>query len=318
VAEAVDSQLNASGWLDVGDGHEVYWEDWGNPKAETPIVHLHGGPGGGFSDSNKGLYDPAVHRVIFHDQRGCGRSRPFAGTEHNTTADLVADIERLLEHRGAKGRVYVVGGSWGSTLALCYAIAHPERVKRMLLRSIYLARKVDNDWVNEGGPKFARPEEWERFIALVPEEKRGSGDEIMRYYAEKIRSKDEVEARRYALEWVLWEGALVSTQYDPRVLEAEAMADPNTQAVALIETHYFLNGCFVPENYILDNVDKLRDIPCDVVHGRFDLCTPASAAWDLAQAYGKNLALHWVNAGHISAEPLMLQELQTLVTEHLR
>jgi proline iminopeptidase len=309
--------VNTSGWLDVGDGHEIYWEDWGNPKAETPVVHLHGGPGGGFSDSNKALYDPAVQRVIFHDQRGAGRSRFQERLERNTTQDLVADIERLLEYLEVRGQVYVAGGSWGSTLALCYTIAYPERVKRLLLRSVFLARQFDTDWVNEGGPKFALPEEWQRLVAVVPEGKRGSGDEIMRYYAEKIRSKDAVEARRYALAWNLWEGALVSVNYDPRALEVAMTADSSMMAVALIETHYFLSGCFVPENYILDNVSKIKHIPCDVVHGRFDLCTPASAAWDLARAYGEKLVLRWVNAGHVSGDPLMWQELRELVRERL-
>jgi proline iminopeptidase len=309
--------VNANGWIDVGDGHELYWEDWGNPKAKTAVMHLHGGPGAGFSDSHKTLYDPAVHRVIFHDQRGCGRSKPFASTEHNTTQDLVADIERLREHFGLE-KVVVAGGSWGSALALAYAVAHPERVARLLLWSIYLARKADTNWIIEGGPKYQLPAEWERFIGRVPEAHRGDGDAVTKYYADKMRSKDAGVAWEFACEWNLWEGALMSVNYDPRTLEARVAADENGVAVALLETHYFLNGCFVPENYLLDNVAKLREIPCDVAQGRFDLCTPPVAAWDLARAWGEKLRLYWVNSGHYRSEPAMLQQLQTITREHLR
>jgi proline iminopeptidase len=316
-APRVQPHVNASGWLEVGDGHKVYWEDWGNAKAKTAVMHLHGGPGSGFSDSHKALYDPAQHRVIFHDQRGCGRSKPFASTEHNTTQDLVADIERLREHFGLE-RVYVAGGSWGSTLALVYAIAHPQRVKRLLLWSIYLARQSETDWVNAGGPKVFLPVEWERFIGMVPEGQRQDGTSIMRYYAGKIRSRDAEEARRYAVEWSLWEGALISLNYDPQQLEAETVESPGTTSTAVLETHYFMNGCFMPENYLLENVGKIAQIPCDVVQGRFDLCTPAVAAYDLVRAYGEKARWWPVNSGHRRSDPAMLQELRVLAAEHLR
>jgi proline iminopeptidase len=185
------------------------------------------------------------------------------------------------------------------------------------LWSIYLARQFETDWVNAGRPRYQLPAEWNRFIALVPDEFRENGTDIMRYYADKIRSSNKAEAKRYAMEWYLWEGCLVSLNYDPQLSEADAISSPNALATAMLETHYYLNGCFVPDGYILDNISKLRNIPSDVVHGRFDLCTPAIGAFDLDHAYGSEMQLWWVNSGHLRSEPLMLRQLQTLAAEHL-
>jgi proline iminopeptidase len=203
------NHIITSGNLNVGNGHALYWEEWGNPDGPA-IMHLHGGPGASFNDSHKAIYDPSIHRVIFYDQRGNGKSQPFASTDHNTTQDLIADIERLREHFKLD-TMYVAGGSWGSTLALLYAIAHPKRVRRLFLWSLYLIRQFENDWVNEGYPRYNFPEEWERFIGLVPKEHRTNGTTIMQYYANKMRSPDAAEARRHAFEWTLWEAALLST-----------------------------------------------------------------------------------------------------------
>lgn len=294
---------NKKGLLDVGDGHSVYWEDWGNPDAK-PVFHLHGGPGSCFSDRHKSLYDPQKHRVIFHDQRGAGRSVPFAGTENNTSQLLVADIEKLRKHLAIE-KMFVSGGSWGSTLSLLYAVAHPERVEGLMIWSVFLARQFEVDFVNEGYPRFFFPEAWERFISLVPETQRGTGTSVMKYYAEQMRSEDPKISSKYADEWTLWEATLLSIEYDPIELEEEVMGDKDNTAVARIETHYFLNQCFVPENYILDNIDRLKDIPCNLIHGRFDMCTPPISARDLQKAYGANLKLKWVNSGHYNTDPEM-------------
>ncbi len=301
------THINDKGFLDTSEGHTIYWEDWGNPEAK-PICFLHGGPGGGFSDRNKLLFDPEMHRVIFHDQRGCGRSIPFASSEQNTTQDLVKDIESLRTHLGIE-KMYVVGGSWGSALSLFYAIAHPERVERLLVWSLFLARQFEVDFVNEGFPRYFFPKEWERFISLVPPEHRGTGDEVMRYYAEKINSEDGAVAAKYADEWTLWEITLCSIVYDPITLEKEIIGDRNNLAVARLEVHYFLNKCFVPENYILDHIDKIKHIPCSLVQGRFDMCTPAISAVDLKSAYGDTLNLTLVNSGHLSNDPEMSKAL---------
>lgn len=300
------SHINAKGFLDT-DGHRIYWEDWGNPDAK-PIFALHGGPGGGFSDRHKLLFDSKIHRVIFHDQRGSGRSTPFASTENNTTQDLVKDIELLRTHLGLE-RIHVTGGSWGSALTLFYAIAHPERVDRMLIWSLFLARQFEVDFVNEGYPRYFFPDAWERFISLVPKGNRKTGDDVMRYYAEKIRSDDVAVATKYADEWTLWEITLCSIVYDPAVFEKETIGDKDNLAIARLETHYFLNKCFVPENYILDNIEKIKNIPCTLIQGRFDMCTPAISAFDLKKAYGEKLTLNVVNSSHLSTDPEMSKAL---------
>jgi proline iminopeptidase len=299
---------NGGGFLDVGDGHSLYWEDWGNP-AGVPVVCLHGGPGAGFNASHKALFDPAVHHVLFHDQRGSGRSTPFAGAAHNTTQHLIADIEALMGHAGWES-AHIAGGSWGSTLGLLFAITHPRRVRSLLLWGIYLARQFENDWANEGFPRFHFPVEWERFIAPVPPQHRTDGNSIMEYYARRMRDSDPGTARRFAVEWTRWETTLISIDYDPAAVDRDLAAEPSTVGTALLETHYFRNGCFIPENHILDSIAAIRHLPCSVTQGRFDMCTPPISAHDLARAYGDSLTLRWVNAGHLRTDPEMLAALR--------
>lgn len=306
----IDPFVRHSGYLDVGNCHKIYFEDWGNPKA-TPYFYLHGGPGSRFSDSSKLLFDPEKHRVIFHDQRGCGKSTPYAEVKHNTTQDLIADIERLRTHLKISS-MQVVGGSWGSTLSLLYALAHPERVHSLIVWGIYLVRQFETDYVNEGYPRHTFPEAWERFISFVPEKYRKKGNEIMKFYAQKIRSKTKKIATLYANEWSLWESTLMSLDYDKGKLEQEVLSEDN-MSVALLETHYFLNKCFVPENFILNNVHKIAHIPCSIIQGRFDMCTPPIGAYDLARAYGNNCTLQWVNSGHSRTEPETLAALRATV-----
>lgn len=303
------------GYLDVGDGHTLYFEDWGNPKAH-PIMHLHGGPGSGFSARTKKLYNPKTQRVIFFDQRGAGKSTPHASTYKNTTAHLVADIEKVRTHLGIEC-MHVSGGSWGSTLALVYAIKHPERVTRLLLWGIYLARQFENDFVNGGCPRHFFPEAWERFIAPVPKAERRNGNAIMRFYAGKIRSKNRAVAKRFAEEWTLWECILMTFTYDPVKTLKFVKRDPDTLSVAVLETHYFLNKCFIPNNYILKNINKIKHIPCAVAHGYFDMCTPPVAAHELRRAYGKKLSLTWVKTGHYSSNSEMRATLRRLAKKHL-
>jgi proline iminopeptidase len=305
----VSDSLNASGFLDVGDGHSVYFEDWGNP-AGVPVVCLHGGPGAGFNDSHKALFDPAVHHVLFHDQRGSGRSTPAAGTGHNTTQHLIGDITLLMDQAGWDS-AHVAGGSWGSTLSLLFALAHPRRARSLLLWAVYLTRKFENNWVTEGFPRFHFPAEWERFIGLVPPEHRGDGDAVMAYYAERMRDGDPATARRFAVEWTLWESVLTTIDYEPADATREVTGDDSMVGIALLETHYFRNGCFIPENHILASIAAIRHLPCTVVQGRFDMCTPPVSAYDLARAYGDRLTLHWVNAGHLRTDPQMLAALRT-------
>lgn len=298
------------GYLDVGNGHTIYFEEWGNPHA-TPIFYFHGGPGGNFSEETKLLFNPKIHHVIFHDQRGCGKSTPYAETRHNTTQDLVEDVEKLADHLQIK-KFTVMGGSWGSTLTLFYALYHPERINRIIIWSVYLASQLETDFVNEGYPRYTFPEAWERFISLVPQKNRKNGDTIMKYYAEKIRSKDKKIAKKYADEWTLWEMTLTSISYDQKSLEREILNEDNT-SVAVLETHYFLNKCFVPKNFILKSVGKIKHIPCHVIQGRFDLCTPAIGAYNLSRKYGKKLTLQWTNAGHLRTDPENFIAIRTIL-----
>jgi proline iminopeptidase len=295
--------VNDHGLLDVDHGHRIYWEDWGNP-AGVPVIFLHGGPGGGFNDSHKALFDADQHHVLFHDQRGCGRSTPFAETSNNTTPDLIDDIESLRRHAGWES-AHVVGGSWGSTLALLYAIAHTRRVHSLVLWSIYLARHFDDEWVMNGPPRFFFPREWERFMATIPSQHRTNADTIMKYYDGRLHHEDSSIARKYAVEWTLWENTLTSLDYDPVRNERDAETGPATLSIACLEAHYFTNGCFIPENHIINEALTLRGLPCTVVQGRFDMCTPPIGAWDLARAYGDQLHLRWVNAGHLRTDPEM-------------
>lgn len=309
-----DPYVNRSGHLDVGDGHKIYWEDWGNPGG-LPIMHLHGGPGAGFNNSHKLIYDPRKHRVIFHDQRGCGQSTPFASVENNTTQHLIADIEKLREHLGIS-KVYVAGGSWGSTLTMLYALAHPERVTKMMMWGIFLNRQFEMDYLYQGVSKQTFPEAWERFISFVPEKDRRSSMGIIKFYASKIQSKDKKTALKYAAEWNLWESSTVSLSYDRQKTEQEVLGgqDDFNLAISRMESHYFLHNCFVPENYILKNIAKIKHIPAYVVQGRFDMCTPPISALDLAKAYGPKLNLQIVQAGHLRSEPEARAVLRTFAS----
>lgn len=313
--KSTDVDVNNSGMLDVGDGHKIYWEDWGNPKGPS-IMHFHGGPGGGFKDSHKLLFDPTKHRVIFFDQRGCGKSTPYATTKNNTTQDLISDTEKLRKHLGID-KMYVVGGSWGSTMTLNYAIAHPEQVKKMVIWGVYLARQFENHLISAGYAKYNYPEAWERFIGLVPEKHRKDGMSITKYYADKINSKDKKIAIKYADEWTLWEATLLSVLYDKRKTEQEVvLGDESNLPIAMLETYYFINSCFMPENYILNNLHKIKHIPCYVVQGRFDNCTPPLSAYELSKAYGKNLTLQFVNSGHRRTDPEKLAALRAAINSN--
>lgn len=309
------NHINQSGFLEVGDGHSLYWEDWGNPKS-FPILHNHGGPGGGFRDSHKLTFNPAKHRVIFYDQRGAGKSMPFAETAHNTTQDLIEDIEKLRTHLNIE-RFHVFGGSWGSTLSLVYAIAHPDRVRSLTLWGIYLGSQFEDDIIAEGYARYNYPEEWERFISLVPEPERTNGTSITKFYSDKMNTEDLDAARQYADEWSLWETTLLSVNYNQQKLVSELIGDENNLPLAKLETQYFLHNCYIPDNYIIDNIDKIQHIPCYVIQGRFDNCTPPVSAYKLAKAYGENLTIQVVNAGHLRSDPELFAALTT-AANHLK
>lgn len=295
-----DLQVIKSGYLEVGDGHKLYYEQWGNSDAE-PIFFLHGGPGGGFKDKHKFIFNPQKHHVIFFDQRGSGQSKPYASTKNNTTQNLISDIEKLRKLFGFK-KIALWGRSWGSALALAYAIEHSSSVSRIAIGGVYIGTRFENDFISTGYVRYTYPEAWERFISLVPEDHKNSGQAITKYYSDKMYGSDKKEAKKYADEWTLWEATTVTINYNKDQLEASVSEDDNL-AIAKLETHYFLNDCFMPENYIIDNIHKIKHIPCYVVQGRFDNCTPPETAYRLSKAYGENLTLQWVNAGHKGSDP---------------
>jgi proline iminopeptidase len=291
-----------SGMLAVGDGQSVYWEVSGNPEGK-PVVFLHGGPGGGTAPFHRQFFDPAAYRIVLFDQRGCGRSTPHladgASLEYNTTGHLISDIEALREHLGID-RWQVFGGSWGSTLALAYAQRHPDRVTEMVLRGIFLLRRKEIDWYYNGAAGYVYPDEWEKFLAPVPEDER-DGD-LVEVYHRLLHAPDEQLARTAAIAWSSWEGATSSLLPHPdRVAET---SDPRfALAFARIENHYFRNGGFLDEGQLLRDIGAITHIPAVIVQGRHDIVCPAVSAWDLHRAWPGSV-LHIVDdAGHAASEP---------------
>ncbi|WP_040806527.1 prolyl aminopeptidase [Nocardia concava] len=296
------------GMLDVGDGQHLYYEVSGNPDGK-PAVFLHGGPGGGTAPYHRQFFDPEAYRIVLFDQRGCGRSTPHiadgASLEHNTTWHLVDDIERLRTHLGVE-RWLVFGGSWGSTLALSYAQTHPDRVTELVLRGIFLLRRKEIDWYYNGSAGYVYPDEWEKFLAPVPEAERGK--DLVEVYHRLLHSPDAALATDAAVAWSTWEGATSSLLPQPdRVAET---ADPRfALAFARIENHYFVNHGFLDEGQLLRDIDRIAHIPGVIVQGRYDVVCPATSAWDLHKAWPGS-ELHLVpDAGHAA--------LETGITHHL-
>jgi proline iminopeptidase len=292
-----------SGLLDVGDGHQLYWELCGNPNGK-PAVFLHGGPGAGCNARHRQLFDPDKYRVLLFDQRGCGRSIPHACIEANTTWHLVADIERLRARAGTD-KWLVFGGSWGSTLALAYAQTHPERVSELVLRGVFTARREELLWYYQNGASWIFPDEWERYIAVIPPEER---HDLMSAYRRRLTGHDEQARIEAAVAWSRWEGRTITLLPDAAVDAVHS--DPHyALAFARIENHYFVNNGFLEDRQLLRDAVKLRDIPGVIVQGRYDMATPARTAWELHRAWPQ-AEFHLVNdAGHAYSEPGILDQL---------
>ena len=283
-----------SGLLQVSDIHQIYWEESGNPDG-LPVIFLHGGPGAGASPACRGFFNPDVFRIVIIDQRGCGRSLPYACTNDNTTWDLVADIEKIREMLGIR-KWLVFGGSWGSTLSLAYAETHPECVAGLVLRGIFLCRPSEMAWLDEaGGVSQIYPAQWQKFLAPVSEEKRGS---LIATYHEMLFGEDEAGRLKAAKAWADWESYLI--RFEPQDVDEDAY---QSLAIARLENHYFVNeGWLKGDKAILANTDKIRHIPTIIVQGRYDLCTPMQSAWELSQALPE-AELRVVQAGHSSFDP---------------
>jgi proline iminopeptidase len=289
-----------SGHLDVGDGHSLYWELCGNPQGK-PAVFLHGGPGGGSSPDHRRQFDPERYNVLVFDQRGCGKSTPYASLEANTTAHLVADIERLREMAGID-KWLVFGGSWGSTLSIAYAQAHPERVTELVLRGIFLFDQYEVDWLyKEGGASAVYPDKWDDFISLIPEGERG---DLVEAYRRRLTSDDPDEQLRAAQAWSAWEGSTVTLL--PSKATIEHFTSPEIAiAIARIENHYMANGGWLTEGELLRGADKLRGIPGIIVQGRHDTCTPPKAAWALKKAWPEVDLQIVADGGHLYNDGLI-------------
>ncbi|NEX94731.1 prolyl aminopeptidase [Caulobacter sp. 17J65-9] len=288
----------AYGWMPTGSVHEVYYEECGAPGGK-PAVVLHGGPGGAVNPGMRRFFDPNAWRTVLFDQRGCGKSRPHAVLEDNTTWTLIEDIERLRERCGIE-KWTVFGGSWGSTLALAYAITHPDRVEALILRGIFLLTKRELSWFYQDGASMLFPDAWERFLAPIPPAER---DDLMAAYFKRLTHRDPVVQTEAAIAWSSWEGDTISVRGPEARPDKFAQPDFAT-AFARLECWYFVNGGFMPEDgWILKNIDKIRHIPAWIVQGRFDVVTPMESAWSLKKAWPEARLDVIPDAGHASTEP---------------
>ncbi len=289
--------------LAVEPPHELYVEECGNPGG-IPVLFLHGGPGGGCEPYHRQYFDPERYRIVLFDQRGCGRSTPHAELEGNHTQALVQDIEHIRSTLGIE-RWLVFGGSWGSTLALVYAEAHPERVSGMVLRGIFLCRDRDIRWFYQEGASRLFPDYWEDYLAPIPATER---DDLVSAYYRQLTGNDEVHRLMAARAWCVWEGRTSSLLPKPSLAEHFAESH-RALGMARIECHYFMHNSFLTDNQILNDIDRIRHIPAVIVHGRYDTVCPVEQAWDLHRAWPE-AELHIIDgAGHSAGEPAIVDAL---------
>lgn len=292
-----------TGHFAASTGHSIYYERCGTPGAK-PAVFLHGGPGGGISPAHRGLFDPELYDVLLFDQRGCGRSTPHAALEDNSTWHLVEDIEQLREFFGfAKWLVF--GGSWGSTLALAYAQSHPNRVSELILRGVYLCTQSELDWFYQFGVSELFPDKYEHLIAPIPKDERG---DVLGAYYRRLTTGPLDQRIAAAKTWSLYEGETITVLPDP-ALASQHDNDEFALALARIETHFFVNKCWLEPDQLLRHAERLRSIPGTIVQGRYDMPCPVRNAWALQRAWPE-ADLHIIEgAGHAYSEPGILDRL---------
>ncbi len=289
-------------FLDVGDGHTIYVEQCGRPDG-LPVIVLHGGPGGGCSPAMRRYFDPAVYRIVLFDQRGCGRSRPHASVEANTTWHLVADIERIRKRLGIADWI-VFGGSWGATLALIYAQTHPERARHLVLRGVFLMTEGELAWFYGGGAGAFWPDRWADFTRVIPP---AEHYDMIAAYHRRLFGGDPATEARYARAWAGWENALASVEHDG--IAGDAPAD-YARAFARLENHYFINRGFLDEDgQILRDLPKIADVPGTIVQGRYDMICPPVSAWTLSRHWKRSDLRMIPVAGHALSEPGISAEL---------
>ncbi|MEM0954195.1 MAG: prolyl aminopeptidase [Pseudomonadota bacterium] len=292
-----DIKPYATQMLPVDAPHEIYVEECGNPDG-IPILFVHGGPGGGCEAKNRCFFDPEHYRIVLFDQRGAGRSMPHASLEDNHTQALIDDMERIRETLGIE-HWCLFGGSWGSTLSLLYAQQHTERVTGLILRGIFLVRQADLDWFYQSGADRLFPDYWQEYLHPVAEARR---DSMIEAYYDLLTGDNEVARMAAAKAWSGWEGQCATLRPNSSVLER--FVDPHhALALARIECHYFINSCFIEENQILNNAERLADIPTIIVHGRYDAVCTLDNAYALHKALPNSELRIITEAGHAASEP---------------
>ncbi len=281
----------------ASEQHTLYLEECGNPQG-IPIVFLHGGPGGNCEPGHRRFFDPERYRIILFDQRGAGKSKPHASLEDNTSAQLVEDLEKIREFLAIDQWV-VFGGSWGSTLSLLYAQAHPERVLGLILRGIFLARDIDVQWFYQGGAARIFPEAWLQFLEPIP---KNQHDDLIAAYYERLTSDNEIVRMGAAKAWSIWEGSAATLLPDQHIVSH--FSEPHVAlSIARIECHYFHHQSFLKSDQILENMDKINHIPGYIVHGRYDMICPIEQALLLNQRWPESRLRVIDNAGHAATEP---------------
>ena len=293
-----------SGYMER-DGHQIYYEQCGNPNGK-PAVFLHGGPGGGGSIAVRRFFNPEKYNIVIFDQRGCGRSKPHGCLENNTTWDLVDDIEALKNMLEINNWL-VFGGSWGSTLSLAYSQTYPKSVSEMVLRGIFMLRKKELDWFYQEGASNIFPEAWEKFLEPIDIDQRNN---LMAAYYKIFKSDDEEKKLSAAIAWSRWEGSTSSLSYNPDM--ANSFSNPKfALAFALIENHYFVNKGFLEhENQLIETgIDIIRHIPTTIVQGRYDIVCPMATAWELSKNWPEAKLIVAPSSGHTAFEKEITHEL---------
>ena len=295
---------NETGFIRVSPLHEIFYEVSGAINGK-PVVVCHGGPGGGTTPSMRRYFDPKQYKIILFDQRGCGRSTPHAEIVDNNTWAIIDDMEKLRRYLGID-QWQVFGGSWGSTLALAYAQAHPEKVTELVLRGIFTLRREELLWFYQEGASWIFPDAWEEFLAPIPENER---DDLMAAYYKRLTGDNREEQLRAAKAWSVWEGGTVSFAPSPERIQTFA-SDDFALAFARIECHYFVNGGFFErDDQVIANADRVRHIPGVIVQGRYDVVTPMKTAWELSRAWTEADLQIVGDAGHAASEPGIIDAL---------
>ena len=294
---------HATGMLQVSSMHTIFWERSGNPSGE-PVIVIHGGPGGGSQPAYRQYFNPEKFDIIQFDQRGCGKSTPYAELQENNTQNSVADIEALREHLGLDSW-HVFGGSWGSTLALIYAQNHPSRAQSLILRGIFMCRKSELQWFYQQGASHVFPDAFEPYSQHIPPEERSG---LITAYYQRLTHEDVEIRRAAAKEWTRWEMATSRLFPDPEYLDKAEDLD-FAVAFARIECHYFINGIFVEDGHILNNAEKIKHIPTTIVQGRYDMVCPTVSAWELHKALPESKLIIVPDAGHSMGETSIAREL---------